>query len=412
MRLLVAVVQVAGHKQHQVALRVADLDLRKVAAAGFAVVGEGEIHRVARHAVEAAQALADHGVKRRRARQRVQCGVVVAVHRGQRFQVEAVAAEVDLQVVGPGVDVAIQFEAVRDAHARFGVDAAAAGHAASGVSGLRDQVVRHVVVARRGAGDHVGGADAADVDVAALHRRRAEDADRGVEPGLAGVEQAVAVNVTHDVGAQHHRHRAEVVGRVVGGRVVPQHDVAQRIRAGVAHLEGEGRHRAVGQDHRAAGVVGVFLHRGLLRVHRVDGLDDGDARRAGGRGAKVVRQIGVLNAHAAAVGSQHRDGVHLLACTRRGGRAHHTGRGEEPDLASVEPAVGVAVAVDVHRHEAVAVAQVDQVQRHVRQVADEVGPDDGRADLQDRAGRQVGVFITRGRGGVHGVDGLVDADRA
>ena len=128
MRLLVAVVQVAGHEQHELALRVADLDPGEVAVPGSPLSVNVNQNVVARLAVEPADALADQGVERCRARQRVEQRVVVAGDEGELLEVEAVLVEVDLEVVRPDVDVAVQLEAMRDAHAVVGEDAAATGH--------------------------------------------------------------------------------------------------------------------------------------------------------------------------------------------------------------------------------------------------------------------------------------------
>ena len=314
-----------------------------------AVVGEGEPHAIAVDTIEAPDALAHHRVEGRLARQRVQRRVVVAGDESELFEMEAIAFEVDLQVVGPDVDVAMQLEAVGHPHAVVGEDAAAAGHAPAGVHRAADAVVRHIVIAGNRAADHVGARDPGHVDVVAGRWGLGEHAQGRVEPGFAGIQQPVAIGVADVPLRAQHGHRAVVVAQRVGRRVIGDRDAAQRARAQVLHLESEGRDRALHEIDRAVGVVRVLQRRGLIRVDGVDRLDDADARRGGARAAEVVRQIVVAVALPGLVHHRHGGGVALLARKRRTGRAEHAGRGEEPDLIGLNQAISRAVAADVDR---------------------------------------------------------------
>src|SRR5262249_39994872 len=112
-----------------------------VPGARLAGVGEREGDRVAGDAVIAAGAPADQRVEGGVGRVRRDGRVVQANGVGQHVDVDLVAVQVDLQVVGAVGGVALDFEAVRDADAdgrrvgRPGEDAAAAGHPARGERG-------------------------------------------------------------------------------------------------------------------------------------------------------------------------------------------------------------------------------------------------------------------------------------
>src|SRR5262249_15635859 len=96
----------------------------------------------------------------------------------------------------------------------------------------------------------------------------------GVQPGLGGVGQAVAVGVAADV------LRAEVVGGGAGGAgVVREGGDSQRQRGGVGQQIGPG-HVGAEQEAARGGRVGGVGGGRVQRILRVDVLLEDDRRRA------------------------------------------------------------------------------------------------------------------------------------
>ena len=127
------------------------------------------------------------------------------------------------------------------------------------------------------------------VDVGARRRTRRVDPGRGVQPGLARVEQAIVVGVADVDLALHHRHRLEVVA---GGAVAASSRIVMSCSATVPrlrHLEGEGRHGPSVRNTGRIGSLASSCDGRLARVDGIDRLDDADAR-VGCRGSAPGRR--------------------------------------------------------------------------------------------------------------------------
>src|SRR5262249_10737990 len=148
-----------------------------------------------------------------------------------------------------------------------------------GVDRLQDEERRRgpEVVIRVGGGDRLaggGGGHGGDVAVEVGLGLVGDHARRGVQPGLARVEQLVVVGVAADVLG------FEVVAGVAGGAGVIDGGGVRRL--GVARVGdgvGPGRGGAAGEEAGVVGVVGVLGRRGVRRTARVDVLLHGDSPR-------------------------------------------------------------------------------------------------------------------------------------
>ena len=239
------------------------------------------------------------------------------------------------------------------------------------------------------------------------------------QPGLAGIQDAVFVVIAQVGQAGDNRHREEVIGAIIGAKVINQADEIQRHVAIVADQIGPDHLCADGQDG-PGGIIRIFVGRWIERIDSVDGLFD--FQRCLSTKVIIGVAIGICRQSGRGVVGIDRHTVFI----RAGGYlvAQDAFGCKQPLFINIEETILVGIAdveaeaiVNLDRTKIIGIVKrgtgivddaVDYQCIHTV-IGDQVGPYHVVTHCQQHALCVIGVLFQRRIERILGIDGLLDA---